>query len=106
MRSRRILYSAMILLGIVAVARPAAAITAGDVLDKMNADQRGTYLAGTIEMAAFLAGLGGNKPRAECIVDWYYNKTGTADVVGGLAQFKDRQALPVIYFFIKKACGE
>ncbi len=106
MLARWILYRSMILLGVAGISGPAAALTGGDVLDKMNADQRGSYVAGTVEMAAFLSGLQGNKTRADCIMDWYYNKGGTSGIVTGFAQYKDRQALPVIYLLIKKACGE
>ena len=106
MRARWILYSATILLGVVAIARPAAALTGGDVLDGMNTDQRGGYLAGAIEMAAFQLAAQGNTERGNCVMGWFYDKKGTDEIVAALARFKDRQALPVIQALIERACGK
>lgn len=87
-------------------ATPAYALTGGDILDKMNSDQRGSYLAGSVEMAAFLTSLEGNKERASCIMDWYYKQNGIDSIVAMLSKYKDRQALPVLQVLIKRACGE
>ena len=87
-------------------ASPAAALTGGDILDKMNTDQRASYLAGSVEMAAFLSVNEGNAERAKCIMDWYRDKNGIDAVVDMLAQYKEKQALPVLQVLIKRACGD
>lgn len=86
---------------------PAWSITAGDVLDRMSPDERGGYLSGTVEMAAFLSSIQDKKERAECIVRWYFKeRKGTEQIMLALARFKDKQAMPVIHAVIKRACGE
>lgn len=85
---------------------PSLALTGEDVLDWMSKDERGGYLSGSVEMAAFLSSIQGNNERADCIMDWYYKQDGPARVVAALSRYKDRQALPVIHLMIKKACGE
>jgi hypothetical protein len=85
---------------------PAWSLTGEDVLDRMSKDERGGYLAGSIEMAAFLSAMQGNNKRADCIMDWYYKQDGVEKLVAALSGYKDRQALPVVHVIIKKACGE
>lgn len=105
MIKKSILSCALALL-VASAAMPARALTGSDILDKMNSDERDGYLAGALEMAAFLSAVQGNKTRADCIMGWYYDrKEGANQIVAGLSQYKDHQALPVIYLLIKKACG-
>jgi len=106
MRARWILYSAAILLGASIADHPAVALTGGDVLDGMNNDQRSGYLAGAIEMAAFLNATQGNTGRGNCIMGWFYDKKGTDEIVAALARFKDKQALPVVQALVERACGK
>jgi len=87
-------------------AGPAWSLTGEDVLDRMSSDESSGYLAGSIEMAAFLSAMQGNNQRADCIMDWYYNQDGVEKLVAALSSYKDRQALPVVHVIIKKACGE
>lgn len=85
---------------------PAAAITAEDVLDKMSSDESTGYIYGSMETAAFLSHLQGKSERSECITDWYHDKGGVKQIIDTLHRFKDRQAQPIIYALIKRACGE
>jgi acetylornithine/succinyldiaminopimelate/putrescine aminotransferase len=84
---------------------PAAALTAGDVLDRMSTAEQTAYTFGSMEMAAFLAHAAGNAARGRCIIDWY-GKGGQAQIIGALASFRQEQAQPVIHTLIKRACGE
>ncbi len=106
MRIRSVLYSAAILLGAAVSGGPAAALTGADVLDNMSSDHRIGYLAGSIEMAAFLSASQGNTERGNCIMGWFYDKKGTEEIVEALARFKDKQALPVMNALIQRACGK
>jgi len=106
MKAKRSLWSAVFVLGLAASSLPAAALTGADILDNMNDDQRGSYLAGTVEMAAFLTNVGGDKERADCIMTWYYDQGGINTIVTTLGSYKDRQVLPVLHVLIKRACGE
>lgn len=107
MTTRSILLISVVVFGASVVALPARAITAGDVLDWMSSEERAGYLAGTVEMAAFLSGLAGNKKRADCIMAWYFDrKDGPRQITEWLGEYKERQALPVIHLVITEACGE
>lgn len=75
-------------------------------MDRMSSDQRIGYLAGTVEMAAFLSGLAGNADRADCLTSWFYEQDGTETIVAALSQYRDRQALPVLHLLMNRACGE
>ncbi len=85
---------------------PALSLTGEDVLDRMSSDHRFGYLAGTIEMAAFLSTVQGNAERGNCIMGWFFDQDGTKTIVDALSRFKDRQALPVIQALIERACGK
>lgn len=86
--------------------QPAWALTGGDVLDGMSSDESTGYMAGSIAMAAMIAGANGSRERAECIMNWYYEGDGVEEIVQALDHFKDREAQPVIYALINRACGE
>lgn len=84
----------------------ARALTGEDVLDTMNAAERGAYLAGNIDMAAQLSYHEGMHERSSCIFDWYYEGSGVEEILKALERFQDRQVQPVIYALINRACGE
>jgi hypothetical protein len=83
---------------------PALSVTGEDVIEKMSSDHRAGYLTGSVEMAAFMAGMDGDRARADCIMTWFYDRKGTKEVVDALAEYKDRQALPVVMTIINRAC--
>jgi hypothetical protein len=106
MRVRSILYRATILLGLAAGSTPAAALTGGDLLDRMSSEQRFGYLGGAVEMAAFLSATQGDTERGNCIMGWFYDKDGTTELANALSRFRDKEALPVVQALIERACGE
>ena len=85
---------------------PVTALTGEDVLDKMSSEERTAYLTGNIGMASFLTFAEGKNERSECITDWYYKDGGVQQLVTALGRFKDRQAQPIIYALIERACGK
>lgn len=96
-----------ILLAGVSGAAPAHALTGADIMEKMDSDERFAYVAGAIEMAAFLSQVNGQPKKADCIMDWYFDRdTGTKQVYQALSHFNDRQAHPVIVALINKTCGK
>lgn len=86
--------------------KPALSLTGADVMEKMSKDESSGYLAGNIDMAIQLLYHQGQKERSNCIQDWYYHQGGVKQVVQALYHFKDRQAQPVIYALIERACGK
>lgn len=94
------------LLCLVGAGGPAWSLTGADVLDKMSADERAGYLAGTVDMAAFLAATQGQAQRTDCIMGWYYHQDGAKTIIAGLARYRDREALPVVHALIGRACGK
>jgi len=105
MRGRWILCCATILLFAVKASTPATALTGADVLDKMsNAEQTACFF-GSAEMAAFMAHVAGNTERSRCITAWFQEK-GVLQIVQTMTAMKDRQAQPIIYTLINRACGD
>jgi hypothetical protein len=92
-----------------AFAVPVYAITAGDVLDRMGADQRSGYLTGAVDMAMYLASAQEkNNAKAECIMNWYYGKNGPGprDVIATFDRYPDRPAIGLIKLLIDRHCGQ
>ena len=86
---------------------PVAALTSEEVMTKMSKDQRSGYLAGAIEMAAFMNHAEGRRERAQCVLNLFFGDDVEPLLFDKtLATFKDRQAMPVIHLIIKRECGE
>jgi len=87
-------------------AAPAAALTGEDVMTKMGKDERNGYLAGAVEMAAFIAHHQGDSERSSCIMDWFFGGgNGPEEIVQALNHFKDRQAHPVLFVLMNRTCA-
>ena len=88
----------------------AQAITADDVLNKMNADQQTSYIAGVVGGLAYSRFLR-DRPDAtgmSCINDWYYG-SGTdkwALIETWFSRHVEQQVEPLLYVLIKRECGE
>ncbi|MCB9959684.1 MAG: hypothetical protein H6843_13895 [Rhodospirillaceae bacterium] len=73
----------------------------------MNDDQRASYLAGMIDMAAYRARLDGNEDLAQCIVDWYYESgEGTRTIVANLDAYRNHAAEAIITVLIEREYGD
>ncbi len=88
----------------------AKAQNAGDIMNKMNDDQRTGYLAGVVEGLAYSRWLRDNPSNVgmKCIYDWFYN--GGIDLQRSIDSWFDRHpdkpAGPLLFVLIKKECGE
>ena len=95
-----------VMFGLSLVSTTAQALTGSEVMVKMTDIERGGYFAGSVGMAAMMAGAAGQTARQDCIMDWYYKKQGVEQLVQALDRFKDRPAQPVILALINRACGK
>ena len=94
----------------VALTDRADALTAGDVVNKMNGDQRTSYVAGSVEAFAQARWIA-DKPDAsgmQCIHSWFY---GSSDekwtrINAFFSRHVDKPAAALLYVLIKKECGE
>lgn len=91
--------------------KEAIALTADDVLNKMNIEQRVSYIGGMLEGLA-TARWYKDRPNADgmdCIYDWYYQEP-TADMWNSLITWfqrhPDKEAGALLYVLIKQECGE
>lgn len=88
----------------------AQALTADDVLNKMNSDQQFSYLAGMIGGFAHSRFLRDKPDQSgmNCIFDWYYG-SGTKKwpiIEQWFSRHLDKQVEPLLYVLIKRECGE
>lgn len=84
-------------------------LTAGVVMDKMNADQRIGYISGIVEGLAYMrfAKDGDEEPGMKCIYQWFYEKDGTLRMIHqAFEYFKDDMPGAVIAAMVEKECGK
>lgn len=90
--------------------KEAAALTADDVLNKMNADQRHGYISGIVDGYAYARWLSDkpDKTGMQCVYGWYYN--GQTEKWAVIEQWferhLDKHVDALLYVLIKKECGE
>jgi hypothetical protein len=98
--------TAALLAGIFA-AGPAAAIDAADVMDKMNGDQRSSFLSGAVDMASYLYAVNGNQGKSQCAVEWFFRqKDSLREVHAFLDAHKDKDAVALVSILIDRHCGK
>ncbi len=88
---------------------PATALTAAEVLSKMNADERHTYEAGIVDGLAQARWIK-DKPDPtgmKCTYDWFYKngKKSYSHLEQLMKRHPDKQMSGLIYVLIKKECG-
>ena len=100
----------VILVAGVIYGKVAFALTADEVLNKMNFDERHGYLAGVIEGLAQARWVADKPDDAgyNCIYDWYYKggKEREELVNTWLNRHPDKSASGLIYVLVKKECGD
>jgi hypothetical protein len=104
MRARLVLPA--VLAGFLTIPLPAAALTAGDVVDKMTADERAAFVIGAVTMAQRFYELAGNERKVACIRDWYRSEGRVRQVHGVFSNYKDRDAASLLHVLINRHCGE
>jgi len=104
--------SAMILTAaaFLSLGRDAAALTADDVLNRMNAEQQASYIAGVVGGLAYSRFLRDRPDTVgmSCINDWYYG-SGTdkwVQIETWFSRHLEQQVEPLLYVLIRRECGE
>jgi len=85
------------------------AVTADDVMNKMNSDERSSYVAGVVEGLAQTRWIA-DKPDPtgmRCIHDWHYKggEENWLKIYEFFARHADKPAAALLYVMIKKDCG-
>ena len=95
------------MLGIVSSSGPAAAVTAGDVIDKMKPNEIATFLSGAVDMASYLFAKGGDMKKADCAVNWYAgNAEADREIDAFFVAHKDLDAVGILAVLIDRHCGK
>ncbi len=91
--------------------KEAAALTADEILNNMNSDQRFGYVSGVVDGLATARWVQ-DRPNAvgmQCIYDWYLQRPA-ADVLAEIEiwfeRHRDQQAGILIHVLINRECGE
>jgi hypothetical protein len=87
--------------------REAAAITAGDVMDKMEPKERASFISGAVDMASHLYAIAGNRTKADCAVKWLFETEGSnREIDTFLGAHKDKDAVGLLSILIDRKCGK
>lgn len=99
--------SAALLLAAGVAASPVNALTARDVMEKMEDKERFGYLTGLVDMMSYQAVLAGDQPRAECISNAFFGRKDDAwnDVAVLFARYPDKSPQGLVVVLMNKACG-
>jgi hypothetical protein len=88
---------------------PAAAITAEDVMAKMNVEKRVGYLTGLIDMLAYQAAATGNNKKAICITDSFYREQKEQSwkrLLTVLEEYSDKRPEILVTALAKQLCKD
>jgi hypothetical protein len=85
---------------------PAAgqAMTAGDFLDRLNDQQRASYIEGAVEMTGYSLSASGQGTKAECAFDWYFRGQGPRQLAAILPNHKALPVTGILQTLINRAC--
>lgn len=97
----------MVAMALALSASPAAALTGEDLMTRMTAQERFTYVAASVSMAAYLTQLHGDGAKASCVMDWFFgDESRMPEVEQVLTHFEDRTVQPVMLVLINRNCGD
>ena len=92
--------------GFAAATPPAHAITADDVLNRMDGGQRSGFISGAVDMASHLFAVAGDREKASCAVKWLFdNDDGLLEVIAFFELHPERDAVALIDILINRQCG-
>lgn len=85
----------------------AEALNAGFVLNKMNTDQRVSFITGAVEGLAYSRYLRDKPDQSgmQCISAWYAKSNSLDNIWQWFARHPDKPAGVLLYVLIKKECG-
>lgn len=73
----------------------------------MSDEQRHAFIAGSVEMAALMFHLQGEREKASCILDWFFEGgDGPRQMIQALTHFSDRPSHPVMLTLMNRTCGQ
>ena len=99
-------FTAALLVGFLAVT-PALAITAGDVMDKMEPSERHGFIGGAVDMASHLYAVDGNLEKADCTVNWFFREEDSLrEIHDFFDAHKDGDAVGLLSILINRHCGK
>jgi hypothetical protein len=82
----------------------AHAVTAGDVLDRMNAEQRGGFMNGALDMFSYELATTGQGDKAECVINWYFEGQGPEEIAAVFANHRDMPAVAILRTLADRHC--
>lgn len=99
--------AALLALTVLIAAAPARAITAGDVVDKMDPPARSSFLGGAVDMASYHYARTGKQQKADCVVQWFFRTDGALrEVLGVFGNYKEHEAVALLDVLMNRHCGE
>lgn len=95
-----------VLLALLLTAKPAVAITAKDVMEKMTEKERFGYVTGLVDMLSYTAVLAGNRGRGECISKAFYGDKQVTwqHIFQTFGKFPDKAPEGLIVVLMNRAC--
>jgi hypothetical protein len=82
----------------------AHAVTAGDFLDRMNADERTGFIDGAFDMLGYELTEEGQGDKAACIIQWYFQGDGPKAVAEVFASHRDFPAVAILRKLADRHC--
>ena len=73
-------------------------MTGADFFDRLNSQQRASYVDGAVEMLAYSL----SNDRAKCVFDWYYRGRGPEQLMGALKHHRDLPVSGVLQILAKR----
>ena len=89
---------------LVGISSPAFALTAGEVIDRMDTGQRSGFVTGAVEMYAQLTERAGEAEKAECAMEWYRSPDSVVQIRQVFSHYKDKVATAVLEALINRHC--
>jgi len=103
---RGLIFSTALSAALSAAIFPAAAITANDVMKKMNQDTRFGYLSGLVDMLAYQTAANGDRTRGDCITDMFYREKDNSwpRLLEVLEKFPDKRPDVLVSVLANQLC--
>ena len=89
---------------LVGISSPAFALTAGEVIDRMDTGQRSGFVTGAVEMYAQLTERAGEAEKAEGAMEWYRSPASVVQIRQVFSHYKDKVATAVLEALINRHC--
>jgi hypothetical protein len=80
-------------------------IIGADFLDRLNDDQRTSYLNGVVEMLAYDLSTRNHKQQSSCLTDWYYRGAGPGMVAEAIRRYRDLPVVGVLKLLVQHVCS-